>query len=310
MRTGWKVEIPLSCVVLCTFPDMSSSCARATISVIVGNEDRELNESLFIGMGTSGCDNSQRGVSEGVSPATFASPLSVNLPVHLSVCHTMLTRLTNSIYKGNMCHMYCAMRKSSTLNVTHWSAILLLFNIFHQFLIITPVVEIKNSKVFYQSCLVDSHQTDSSITQPLHLSLTLIRNPFQMSSQFFFHNKMQCGKKKREDRHCWNKKCKEITRQTVSPHYDSDMKISKVYSSWNKYSSIYMCVTGSLLICLCSCWHYVCRISIAVISWCKLLHILQITMHPSFHWLMPWSISFIKCRITALETNQLIKLEF
>lgn len=196
MRTGWKVEIPLSCVVLCTFPDMSSSCARATISVIVGNEDRELNESLFIGMGTSGCDNSQRGVSEGVSPATFASPLSVNLPVHLSVCHTMLTRLTNSIYKGNMCHMYCAMRKSSTLNVTHWSAILLLFNIFHQFLIITPVVEIKNSKVFYQSCLVDSHQTDSSITQPLHLSLTLIRNPFQMSSQFFFHNKMQCGKKK------------------------------------------------------------------------------------------------------------------
>lgn len=151
-----------------------------------------------MGMGTSGCDNSQRGVSEGVSPATFASPLSVNLPVHLSVCHTVLRRLTNSIYKGNTCHMYCAMRKSSILNVAHWSVISLLFNIFHQFLIINSVVEIKNSKVFYQSCLADSHQTDSSITQPLHLPLTLIRNPFQMSSQFLFSRTKHSMNKKKE----------------------------------------------------------------------------------------------------------------
>lgn len=157
---------------------MSNSCVEATVSVIAGNEDRELNESLFMGMGTSGYDNSQRGVSQGVSPATFASPLSVNLPVHLSAAPW----LTNSLFKGNICHMYCAMRKSDTLNLTHWSALFLLLNIFHQFVIIPPVVEIKNSKEFYQSCLTDTHQTDSSITQPLHLSLTLIRNPFQMSS--------------------------------------------------------------------------------------------------------------------------------
>lgn len=194
--TGWKVEnIFLFCVVLCMFP-MSSSCARVTVSVVVGNEDRELNKSLFVGIGTSGCDNSQRGVSEEVTPATFASPLSVNLPVHLSVCHTVLRRLINSTYKGNMCHMLYAMRKSSTLNVAHWLEILLLFNIFHQFLITTPVVEIKNYKVFDQSCLTNSRQTDSSIMQLLHLSLSLIRNPFQMPSHFLFsRTKLSLNKK-------------------------------------------------------------------------------------------------------------------
>lgn len=49
------------------------------------------------------CDSSQRRVSEGVTPATFA--LSVNLPVHLSVYRTVLRRLTNSFYKGNICHV-------------------------------------------------------------------------------------------------------------------------------------------------------------------------------------------------------------
>lgn len=193
----WKTEnIFLSCVVLCIFPTMSSSCAMVTVSVVIGNEDRELNKSLFMGIGTSGCDNSQRGVWEWVSPATFASPLSVNLPVHLSVCHTVLRRLINSTYKGNMCHMLYALRKGSSLNVARRLAISLVFNIFHQFLITTPVVEIKNYKVFYQSCLTNSHQTDSSIMQLLHLSLNLIRNPFQMSSHFLFSRTKHSMKKK------------------------------------------------------------------------------------------------------------------
>lgn len=186
MRTEWKLEKHLSalrCFVYVSW-DEQIPVPRRQFPSSHKNEDRELNETLFIGMGTSGCDSSQRGVSEGVSPATCASPLSVNLPVHLSVCHTVLRRLTNSIYKGNMCHMHHAMRKRGAISAAHWSAILLLFNIFHQFLIY--LLEIKNSKVFYQSRLTDCHQADSSITQPLHLSLTLIRNPFQMSSQFLF----------------------------------------------------------------------------------------------------------------------------
>lgn len=182
-------------------------------------------------MGTSGCDNSQRGVSEGVSPATFASSLSVNLPVHLSGCHTALRRLTNSIYKGNTCHMCYGMREKRPHNVARWSAILPLFNIFHQFLIITPVVEIKNSKVFYQSCLPDSHQTDSSITHPLHLSLTLIRNPFQMSSQFLF-SRTKHGMNKKRGQTPLKQEEQEIT---VSPHCYSDVRISKVHSLGNNY---------------------------------------------------------------------------
>lgn len=83
-------EISLPRVVVCKFSDVSVSCAGATVSVIAGNEGGKLNEPLFMGTRTSGCDNSQRGASEGVLPATFTSPLSVNLPVHLSVCHTVL----------------------------------------------------------------------------------------------------------------------------------------------------------------------------------------------------------------------------
>lgn len=70
----------------------------------------------------------------------------------------------------------------------HWSAMLLLFKMF---LIITPVAEIIDFQGFYQSCLADSHQTDSSITQPLHLSLILIRNPFKCQVYIFFQNKAQ-----------------------------------------------------------------------------------------------------------------------
>lgn len=91
-------EISLPRVVVCKFSDVSVSCAGATVSVIAGNEGGKLNEPLFMGTRTSGCDNSQRGASEGVLPATFTSPLSVNLPVHLSVCHTVLRGLTNSIH--------------------------------------------------------------------------------------------------------------------------------------------------------------------------------------------------------------------
>lgn len=124
---------------------------------------------------------------------------------YLSTCQSICLFATQC---SEECHMLYAMRKSSTLNVAHWSAILLLFNIFRQFLITTPVAEIKNYKVFYQSCLTNSHQTDSSIMQLLHSSLRLIRNPFQMSSQFFFfHNKAQ-HEQKREDKHERNKKRK------------------------------------------------------------------------------------------------------
>lgn len=169
---------------------------------------RELNKSLFVGIGTSGCDNSQRGVSEEATPATFASPLSVNLPVHLSVCHTALRRLINSTYKGNMCHVLYAMRRSSALNVAHR-----LVNTFHQFLITTPVVEIENYKVFDQSCLTNSRQIDSSIMQLLHLSLSLIRNPFQMPSHFLFSRTKLSLNEKKEDRHNWNKN------KTISPQF-------------------------------------------------------------------------------------------
>lgn len=191
---GWKTSF-WSRAVLRTFPETSSSCARGTVSVAAGSEGRELNESLFMGVGTSGCDNSQRGVSEGVSPATFASLLSVNLPVHLSGCHTVLRRLTNSIYIQNMylfkeeeMHSKCSTAISDFAFVQRFSTLSNYYS-----------CRYKEFKVFYESCLADSHQTDSSITQPLHLSLTLIRNPFQMSSQFlFFLNKAQNEQKNRQ----------------------------------------------------------------------------------------------------------------
>lgn len=44
-----------------------------------------------------------------------------------------------------------------------------------------------NKKLYFlKANLAVSRQADSSITESLHLSLTLIRIPFQMSSQFLF----------------------------------------------------------------------------------------------------------------------------
>lgn len=159
---------------------------------------------------------------------------------YLSTCQSICLFATQcsedwqTLFTKEACHTHCAMRKGGALNVGRWSAILLLLNIFHQFLIMTPVAGIKNSKVFYQSCLADTHQADSSITTPLHLSLTLIRNPFQMSRQFLFsRTKHSMNKKKGEDRHRWNSEEQEITCQTVSPHCYFDIKISKLHSAGN-----------------------------------------------------------------------------
>lgn len=150
---------------------MSGSRARATVSVIVGNEDRELNEPLFMGIGTSGCDNSQRGVSEGVSPATFASPLSVNLPVHLSGCHAALWRLTNSIYKGNTCHMYCAMSERRPCNnVANWSSILAFVQHFSS---VSNYYSCSRNKEF-QSILSKLSRRHSSGWQLNHAAITFV----------------------------------------------------------------------------------------------------------------------------------------
>lgn len=88
----------LSCVVLCMFPEMSSSCARPTISIIAGNEDRELNESVFIGMGTRGCDNSQKGCLRR-SVARHIRISIICQPASPSVC------LPHSAHKTDKLHL-------------------------------------------------------------------------------------------------------------------------------------------------------------------------------------------------------------
>lgn len=124
--------------------------------------------------------------------------------------------------------------------MAHRSAAMLLFNIFHQFLIITPAVEIKNPKAFYQSCLADSHQTDSSIMPPLHLSLTLIRNPFQMSSQFLFSRTKRSARNKKEERGQTpkDKKSKRLHVKVFLHTVTAALRHPKFHSPGNNYSSI------------------------------------------------------------------------
>lgn len=135
----------------------------------------------------------KRGVCDGVSPATFASLLSVILPVHLSV---RLKALTNSIYKGNTCHVL-SMREGTAQKLARWSALRhypsassLVYSVFFFFFKKLTII-IKKKSIFQKPVLPLVVKTDSSITEPLRLSFTLIRISFQMSSQVLFSRTRQ-----------------------------------------------------------------------------------------------------------------------
>lgn len=138
---GGKTSLCLV-VVLCTFPESSGFLRR-------GDSFRHRRKRRGLGMkwdsllrgnarGTSGCDNSQRGVSEGAPLATFASSLSVNLPVHLSVCHTEAQKNDKlHLQKKHVPHVLSGEGKTAPRTQHARSVISLLFDFFLFFFFIS-----------------------------------------------------------------------------------------------------------------------------------------------------------------------------
>lgn len=162
-------------------------------------------------VGTSDCDNSQRGASEGVSLATFASLLSVNLPVHLSVClkawqtpFTKETRVTCAVQWGK-----------AAPKIWHADQPL---TVFHQFQIIAPV-KYGIPKYFIKAVLPTVIRlTAQSRSHYICLSLWLEFH-FKCQVNSYFPEQSKDWTKKGKERHSWNKRGREITCQTVSAYW-------------------------------------------------------------------------------------------